>query len=147
MTRRTVSALACCTVLTGCGVGGDGLGHDLRAAVTAAEQSGAVLDLAGVVDGDWDRLSFVCPYESAELVTERPSFEWDDFPDNSETEVLYVFSTPDEVTTRTQLNRNDGDACPADGPLTFDRPDARFTVVRDGESAGGDPWLELRPAV
>jgi hypothetical protein len=145
VTRSTALALACCLALAGCGGGDRGLARDIRGAVADAGQDGTLLDLGAVVDGDWDRLTFVCPYEGEEVVTDRLGSAWEDFPgeDLSEARALYVFSTADDVVTWAEVDRGDGDPCGTDQelPMSVARADAVFAVEQSGGSA---PHHDLR---
>ncbi|WP_448613987.1 hypothetical protein [Modestobacter sp. URMC 112] len=149
MPWRTALTLVCCSVLTGCVVGDRDLAPQIVGAIEEAGANGDVLDLAAVVDGDWDQLTFVCPYEDEQVVTERLGFDWADFPgpDTSEVAVLYVFSTADEVVTWTRLQRGDGDPCGGEDelPVTLPREDAVLTVERT-EAADGHDSYELHLA-
>ena len=136
-------------LLAGCG-GDRGLARDIGdAAATAAEGDG-VLDLGALVDEDWARLTFVCPYDDEQRVAEHLGFAWDDFPGTiqDEGQTLFVYSTADEVVTWARVDGPDGDPChhTSDLPATLPRDGAVVSVVADGTSSGGETYLVLRPA-
>lgn len=153
MTTRLAVVVTFSTILGGCaGVAEDDTGgavtEDITAALTRASRTGESVDLADVVGGDWDRLTFICPYEDEAVVTERLGFRWDGFPGVDETEGLsvFVFSRDRNVAAWTRLPRSVGDPCGADSstPLSVARADAAFRVERTSSTPAGGSFSSLR---
>lgn len=145
MRTRQLAAVALGTALVGCadvGGGADrGAEEGITAALAKAAQTGDTVHVADVVGGDWDRLTFICPYEDEAVVTQRLGFRWNGFPGADETEgtSVFVFSREEDVAIWTRLPRSVGDPCGVEGstPLTMQRADAVFAVERNSSSAGG----------
>lgn len=116
----------------------------LRQAAASAE----VVGLHEVVGGEWDRLSFVCPYEDDAVVTKRLGFVWQDSPGSLayEGQSAFVFSREDSVVAWAQVSRADGDPCGPGSrtPMSLDRSDAAFRVVSTGETGGGSAFYSLQ---
>ncbi len=142
-------ALALALSATACGGSSD---DDTRAALIAGLETAAemrtTLNLAEVVDGEWDRVLFVCPYEDKQTVNDRLGFSWQDFPGRDDTEgrATFLFASSDTVTTWATVGRNLGDPC--SGSTTTDivpRADARFAVEQTGQTSDGTPFYSLVP--
>ncbi|MGY1887031.1 hypothetical protein ACI799_17210 [Blastococcus sp. SYSU DS0753] len=149
--RRTAAFLTlCAAALAGCGENDEAVADALTRALAEGAESGTTVDLREVVSGDWERLTFVCPYEDESDVTERLGFSWSGFPgtDLSETQVLFVFSRDDGVATWARLPRAAGDPCGARSPvpLTMPREEAVFTVAEQDRTADGGAFYSLVPA-
>jgi hypothetical protein len=153
MTSRLVAVLVSCVVLSGCAAAsetdsGGPVTEDVTAALTRAAETGDVVNLAQVVSGDWDRLTFICPYDDDAVVTERLGFRWDDFPGVDQTEGLstFVFSRDKEVAAWTRLPRSLGDPCGVDSStsLSLARADAAFRVEQTSGTGAGRPFNSLR---
>ena len=135
-------------VVVACGGGpagsDDTLATTLRTAFATAEETGEPVDIGSTVGGAWDRVVFVCPYEDADVVTERLGFEWQQFPgaDQSEVEALFVFADDAEVITWTQLSRPSGDPC-TDLDAVLQRDQAVVEVTVTSTTTGGDPFRTL----
>lgn len=147
-TRRLhVAALALSRSATACGSGADdGTQDALVAGLQKSVETSTPLNLAEVVDGDWDRVLFVCPYEEKRSVEDRLGFAWQDFPgqDDSEGLATFVFASADAVTAWSTIGRNLGDPC--SGPLSSDavpRAEARFAVQQTEETGDGRPFYSL----
>lgn len=134
---------------TACGGGSD---DDTRAALVAglatAAEMRTTLNLAEVVDGNWDRVLFVCPYEDKQAVNHRLGFSWRDFPgrEDSEGRATFVFASSDRVTTWATVARNVGDPC-SDLTATdvVPRAEARFAVEQTDQTSDGKPFYSLAP--
>jgi hypothetical protein len=116
-----------------------------------AAREGTAVDIAQVVDSDWKRLIFICPYEEAEDVRRRLGFEWPEYERrDQEGEVHWVFADEDEVRTWAVLPRGLGDPCyakpPAERPPdTLQREASRFIVRDTGQqTADGDTYYILQ---
>lgn len=142
-------ALALALSATACGGGSD---DDTRAALVAGLETAAemrtTLNLGEVVDGNWDRVLFVCPYEDKQTVDDRLGFSWQDFPgrDDSEGRATFVFASSDTVATWATVGRNLGDPC--SGHTATDvvpRAEARFAVEQTDQTGGGKPFYSLVP--
>ncbi len=153
MTSRPGAVLVTCLVLSGCAAAaktdsGGGVTQDVTAALTRAAETGDIVDLAQVVSGDWDRLTFLCPYDDDAVVSKRLGFRWDDLPGVDHTEGLstFVFSRDKEVAAWTRLPRSLGDPCGADSstPLSLARSDAAFRVERTTGTGASGPFSSLR---
>ena len=149
--RPTAAVLTlCAAALAGCGGNDEAVADALTRALTEAAESGTTVDLREVVGGDWERLTFVCPYEDESDVTERLGFSWSGFPgaDLSEAQALFVFSRDDGVEAWARLSRAAGDPCGAGSPVpvTMPREDVVFRVTETDRRSGGGPYHSLAPA-
>lgn len=143
MTVRLLAVATLVAVLSGCAdarENGSGVAvtQDITEALTRASRTGEVVELGDVVGGEWDRLTFICPYDDESAVAERLGFRWDDFPgaDQTEGQSTFVFSRDSEVAAWTRLPRSVGDPCGADSStsLSVARADAAFQVERNVDS-------------
>jgi hypothetical protein len=147
--RLPVAVLALSLSLSACGSGADDKTKDaLVAGLQKSVETGTPLNLGEVVDGDWGRVLFVCPYEEKRSVEDRLGFAWPDFSgrDDSEGLATFVFASAEAVTTWATVGRNFGDPC--SGPLSSDavpRAEARFAVQQTDETGDGRPFYSLVP--
>lgn len=147
--RLPVALLALSLSATACGSGADDETQDaLVAGLQKSVETGTPLNLAHVVDGDWDRVLFVCPYEEKRSVEDRLGFAWQDFPgrDDSEGRATFVFASSDTVTTWATVGRNLGDPCSGSTATEIvPRAEARFAVEQTDQTSDGKPFYSLVP--
>lgn len=124
--------------------------EDTQDALTTALRSAADTDrqvnLADVVEGDWGRLVFVCPYEDEQEVEERLGFAWEEFPgaDDAGDAVTYVFASEDGVTTWATVRRDLGDPCGGSkAPRTVPRSSAVFSLEQTDTTSGSEAFYSL----
>ena len=147
--RLSVAVLALSLSATACGSGADDETQDaLVAGLQKSVETSKPLNFAEVVDGDWDRVLFVCPYEEKRSMEDRLGFSWQDFPgpDDSEERATFVFASSDTVTTWATVGRSLGDPC--SGSTAKDivpREEARFAVEQTGQTGDGKPFYSLVP--
>lgn len=140
--------------LLGVGLAGcssDDGGRRVDGALSEALREGAgarSFTLDSVLDAEWDRLDFVCPYEEQSEVTKRLGFEWADSPAPFTADGLsyFVFSDEREVVGWGQVSRAEGDPCGGARPTGVPRRDARFRLEETDVTSDGRPFFTLLPA-
>ena len=147
--RLCISAAAVAVVLAGCSKDDAAARKAVEEALEEGVGQGGVVDLSEVPPEDWNRLTFVCPYENASSVNERLGFDWGDFPSemqNHDRHSYFVFAGADDVSASVRVERRAGDPCGrGETPPTVAREDAKFRLDKVDETVAGDDFFSLVP--
>lgn len=133
---------------TGCGPdrSADDLGTELSEALADPTRRTDPLSLDEVADFDWERVVFVCPYESKADAERVLGFSWEDFPGQLDDEgrSMFVFAAGAQVAEWAYVSRAVADPCADETtPKVVQRAAASFTV--EEPAPDGSPLLRHQP--
>lgn len=115
-------------LLAGC-ASAPALAGQIEEGVAAAGETFSLADVASV---DGTSFLVLCPYDSADSVTERLGFIWSGAPDLTQDDRRQAIAVVDEgaVTSSAQLSRDTVDFC-GEGPWQLLPVDSPLTVTSD----------------
>lgn len=131
----------------GCGPEGSpgDLERELSEALSSPARRTEPVAITEVADFEWDRLVFLCPYDSESEADKRLGFSWDAFPGQLDDEgrSMFVFVGGDAVAQWAYVSRAVADPCGEETARVVERDAASFVV--EEPATDGSPVLRQHP--